>query len=228
MSTLQTLLSALLLVLSSFASVLSSPTATPVSMDQRSASVFNNGTVLGNLSATTSTLPSPGIEGNAATTQPPWAPFWMSLSTYLSSPSVYTLLDNSVYVNGFLIPDADPTTFLIFVDPSGTPDGFAKDATHVFFYKLIIPGADPNTFIPLFDDGYVLYAKDKNHVYYDDGVDNMSIVEGADPATFTALGQGYFKDKNHVYGKDGLIGGADPATSNPATFEPASFEPASP
>lgn len=67
-----------------------------------------------------------------------------------------------------------------------------------------IPGADDESFQILNKQGY---AKDKQYVYFE-----FYPLEGADPASFTALSDSYGKDDAHVYYKLAMIPGADPKT----------------
>lgn len=128
-----------------------------------------------------------------------------------------------VYSGNLLIPDADPSTFS-FVNitvggVTGGLSGYAKDATHVycantcFNRSFVLEGADPSTFVA-FGDVDFGYAKDKNHVYTDDG----RIVADADPATFVSLatptnsGSEFGRDKNAVYYSLQRVSGIDPNT----------------
>jgi DKNYY family len=144
-------------------------------------------------------------------------PLWFPISSVNNSE--YSESDNTVYLNGGEIADADPASFLIFERPDGEgPRYFSKDANHVFDGSNIVAGADPATFTPLYNAAgwFTCFAKDIHHVYeaYFGGV---SIVAGADPTTFVILSRSdsfepYTKDKNHIYTLSGVLTAADPAS----------------
>lgn len=83
------------------------------------------------------------------------------------------------------LPEADPATF----EPLAF--NLARDKNHVWLNDRIQPEADPSTLV-LVDGGRVF--KDKDSVHYAD-----QTINGADPATFTHIGSGYYRDKNHIY-----------------------------
>jgi DKNYY family protein len=144
-----------------------------------------------------------------------WIP--IASTTSQATPALYTETADAVFVNGGLIPGADPSTFLVYSSDAGFSDGIGKDARHVFLYTDTVPDADPRTFTPLYNnDGFTSFAKDHAHVYesYFDGV---SILDGADAATFKILSskdflEPYAEDVNHVYTLSGVLAGADPKT----------------
>ncbi len=88
-----------------------------------------------------------------------------------SAFDIYGTDTRAVYLEGKVIPDADPKTF---VDLN---ENYSKDAHNVYYQYQIIPGADPNTIQVISD---YEYAKDKNHVY-----DWGKVMTGVNPATFT-------------------------------------------
>ncbi len=83
------------------------------------------------------------------------------------------------------LPDADPATF----EPLAF--NLARDKNHVWLNDRIQWEADPSTLV-LVDGGRAF--KDKDSVHYAD-----QTIIGADPATFTHIGSGYYRDKNHIY-----------------------------
>ncbi len=118
--------------------------------------------------------------------------------------SAYMKDSNHVYYAGQIIADADPQTFSIitsFEIATGTGSGasptwYAKDSEHVYDQGQVVVGADPSSFTLFCGDGgeanyeyWCGYAKDKNHVYSNQpdtqGNWNFSLVESADPTTFT-------------------------------------------
>ena len=144
---------------------------------------------------------------------------------------IYAKDARSVYVNGRVLPAADPATFTVV-------DGVAKDARHVYVADIIVPNADPATYrilnlayarddkrvyrtgimledadpltFTVMDDQYGGTGKDRRHVYLD-----AKIIPGADPATYVVLGQDYGrlgKDATHVYYQGAVLPEADPAT----------------
>ncbi len=102
-----------------------------------------------------------------------------------------------------------------------TTSGFYSRFSSVFYYSKKLAGADVSTFQVFYtEDGHALFAKDKAHVY---GIDiDPFLINGADPATFSVLGQDlyttniYAKDDKHAYWFNwqdwGVINGVDPAT----------------
>jgi hypothetical protein len=83
-----------------------------------------------------------------------------------------------VYVDGALLPQADPRTFMML------NDSYGKDAAHAYFAPLgtsggyAIGNADAPTFVAL----DAAYAKDIRNVYY-----KGKQVAGADAASFTVV-----------------------------------------
>lgn len=84
-----------------------------------------------------------------------------------------------------VLPEADPATF----EPLAF--NLARDKNHVWLNDRIQWEADPSTLV-LVDGGRAF--KDKDSVHYAD-----QTINGADPATFTHIGSGYYRDKNHIY-----------------------------
>lgn len=83
-----------------------------------------------------------------------------------------------VYVEGAVIPGADPKTFVPLCGLSVDRDsscGYGKDARHVYAYTRVLPGADPRTFVSLVSNnktnladagkGWVPSAIDANAYY---------------------------------------------------------------
>ncbi len=73
------------------------------------------------------------------------------------------------------------------------------------WYKKEVTGAHFPSFqtLPWFI-GIVMYAKDKNHAYF-----QWNIISWADPLTYTLVGKSIEKDKNNVYIDSYRIAGAD-------------------
>jgi hypothetical protein len=114
---------------------------------------------------------------------------------------------NHVYVDCMVIPDADPSSFVLVGNHAIHDAAYAKDQRHVYFYAASCdstcdPATSTSDLVEIFDadaatfgpvDKYVLqpgsggiapptyYTKDKQHLY-----DSAEIIPGADPAT-TAL-----------------------------------------
>ena len=81
----------------------------------------------------------------------------------------------------------------------------------IYYYKQV-PGIDVASFQKLPHGGY--YARDKNHVYtWDVAItgENITILEGADQASFTAIGYRWGKDNHAVYYEDKIVTGLNPA-----------------
>ncbi|MES2203253.1 MAG: DKNYY domain-containing protein, partial [Patescibacteria group bacterium] len=89
---------------------------------------------------------------------------------------------NNVFWDGRIVKDADPKTFVTFVQYS-----FAKDKNHVYWRTGTIPSLDTSTFAPI-DSTYV---KDFNGVYFVcPGGDCVIKLEGADRQTFEVVQDG--------------------------------------
>lgn len=124
---------------------------------------------------------------------------------YKDKNSVYLMLSRVMTNESCILKDADPDTFEVF------GDSWSKDSKHVFYDCLSVAGADPSSFSSYTGDQRSSgYAKDSKHVYFiekacckGDGSGSVSIVSGADPATFLPLGNSetlsYAKDGSAVY-----------------------------
>jgi len=110
----------------------------------------------------------------------------------------------------------DPATF------KPLDDRFARDAVRGYYRGSVVAGSDGASFIVVSENE----ARDKSNVYYCDtyrkGQEYWSIkhlrierIEGADPATYTSIGEGYSRDRRHVYAE-----GVPFKVREPATFEP--------
>ncbi len=91
---------------------------------------------------------------------------------------------------------ADPATFKVL------DFNLAKDSTHVWKGDRIIKGADAAT-AEVIHPHWVW--KDRNRVYY-----QATIIQGADPATFRHLAQGFYRDARRVYWCNDPLPEADP------------------
>jgi hypothetical protein len=67
-----------------------------------------------------------------------------------------------------------------------------------------IAGVEVSSFEVLRKQGY---AKDRSHVWY-----RWTRIDGADPASFTALSDIYAKDRQHVFYENKVVPGADPSS----------------
>jgi hypothetical protein len=87
-----------------------------------------------------------------------------SIKTFGSCYGVvlYVLDQAHVYYDGSIIKGADPSTFEVLAY-----DDYARDRAKVYFKGKMIPEADPTSFKVLGEEAKrVIYAKDKNAVYY--------------------------------------------------------------
>src|SRR5688572_11512541 len=78
--------------------------------------------------------------------------------------------------------------------------------------ESLVKEADASSFEVIENDIHLDLAKDKNHVFKD-----ASVIEHADPSTFSQIKEYYWKDKDHVYllqfgGTECRIPNADPET----------------
>ena len=114
---------------------------------------------------------------------------------------------NSSFATGDSITklNVDSDTFIIL-----EREGYAKDASKVFWQADAIPGADPGSFElinqPIGHFGRC-YACDERSVYL-----KGLPIPGADPATFEIIDAPYAKDATNVYCGTVLISGADPSS----------------
>ncbi len=111
-----------------------------------------------------------------------------------------------------ILKDADVKTFVPL------SNFLAKDSSHVFYHEEIIKDADPNTLViasheetSKFKSG-LIFLKDKEHVYYVQGLARAEVLPNADPATFEPLSWYYSKDAKNVYFFTDIVLNADPAT----------------
>lgn len=108
-----------------------------------------------------------------------------------------------LYKNGFIVGKIDPETFSVF------GGYYFEDKNGIYWGNDLIGGAVPDkaTFVAINDkyakENYA-YAKDKNHVYF-----LGSVLDSADPKTFTIIEDNYTKDINHIYTDHSIIQGAD-------------------
>ena len=117
---------------------------------------------------------------------------------------------NLVFYNGKIFEGADSPSF-------SASNVYAKDKNHVYDHGQIVEGADPASFVELKPTGkyinpLVMYAKNKNQVYYYNTDTGTKVIKSADPNSIVFLGLEYAKDKNHVYFEGNILAGADPAT----------------
>ena len=135
----------------------------------------------------------------------------------VADPTTFKVLDglyakdnSNVYRGSEIVKNADPRTFSTIV---GSGLDYRKDYKAVYYGDTLIPGADPDTFKNLHGSRFSI---DKNYAYYTSPVPNVSIIPGADVASFTTLSEFgnefYSKDKNFVYFETGKVPEADPST----------------
>jgi hypothetical protein len=126
----------------------------------------------------------------------------------------YAISKNKVFSSGQLLKEADAATFKILKTTSGKYSEYAEDKNNVYDYTQILE-ADHNTFqavsqsaakdkntaywgslkLSIVSDPSTFiyfgtyYFKDSQHVYYvtPDANENIVILQGADPHSFTAL-----------------------------------------
>ena len=111
-------------------------------------------------------------------------------TTYLDANQDFSIVNGNLYLFGQLETDVDAATFEPVFSTTGVETQYAKDKNHVWEVD-----ADPSA----------------------GGESTLSIVSGADPATFVSLGSddpddSYFEDKNHIYTTRGVLVDADSAT----------------
>ncbi|WP_183406967.1 DKNYY domain-containing protein [Nocardioides marmorisolisilvae] len=123
--------------------------------------------------------------------------------TFTILDTTYAKDKNAVYLDGVVLPDADPGSFGLL-----EVSGYSKDATHVFMRDRVL-SEDPDHFTFLNGDGGV--TKDSAHVYWSDGT-----VLSDDPQHFAILSQDGFylfaKDGENVFVNGTAIKDADPGT----------------
>lgn len=107
---------------------------------------------------------------------------------------------NHVFINGFMIENADLETF-----GSWEWHDFFKDKNRYYYMEYEIPWVDLETF----EGGWCgYYSKDKNNVYYE-----HKVVKWADPKTFWEIttphmwfsDTDYWKDKNNCYREEKVV-----------------------
>ena len=149
---------------------------------------------------------------------------------YIPSASVYAKDGSSVFFSGEKIIGADPASFEIIKDPSGTQTSFAKDKNNVYYgahtvQRLFGRTLNPKTIVvfpsdivtgeTILKDGMGVYRFSYNN---DNSNWTMTTISGTDPITFQPLyassgEQSVFeKDKNNVYCHGSILVGADVQT----------------
>ena len=127
-------------------------------------------------------------------------------SSFVVLNDEYAKDTNAVYCGGTILDQADPSTFQLI---QGFENEYARDAQHVFIDCTAVAGLNPDTFTAL----DMFYSKDDRSVYYEEG-DISGFIAGADPKTFTILGEqtGYSNDISHVWYEKQLVPQADLST----------------
>lgn len=140
-----------------------------------------------------------------------------------------------VYYLGNVVENADPESFRVLTPHSIY--GYSKDKNNIYFNTILHRcTAMEDAHLNSFEVIALHFAKDKDHVYYDDNVivnadpdsfhvlnwddffskDRNNVYFGRKPVssiditTFEVLGAYYGKDKEHVYYEGDVIAGADP------------------
>lgn len=142
--------------------------------------------------------------------------------------SSYALDRSHVYVDGMIIPEADPATFEVF------DFTFTRDADHVFlrervfsddpahfenvapniyrdtrhvYWSADIVSDDPSNLVVVGAADFYTYFKDSTTVFV-----NGNPIEGADPATFSVVRDGFSRDATHIFYFASMIPEADVST----------------
>jgi hypothetical protein len=137
---------------------------------------------------------------------------WVSV-LQMSDP-LFTEKDGKVFMSGILISGADPATFSVAIDQTGTPIQYAKDKYHVYYIDAVwdehnrlvvikieaIP-ANPEDFTPLFGAPLKPTLSDTE----------LSSIIGPN-ANYNCLYYSYAKDHKSVFSQDYKIADADPIT----------------
>lgn len=137
------------------------------------------------------------------------------------SESQYYKDNHYVYFRDKIIAGADPSTFIalsVAEAAGGNDNEWAKDLNNVYDFGDIVAGADPVTFTTVYNG----VMKDKNYIWIYGGpsADSRSPFYGADPRTFSYVGERFYKDKDKVYSLNSKpLEGADPPTFVPLTHE---------
>ncbi len=105
------------------------------------------------------------------------------LDTYRSSQDYFTTRRSRIFV----VKDADPASFK-YLD-----EGYAKDASHVFYEGVAFPVKDVNSF-ELLQYGF---ARDRVHGYY-----RQTVVPGSVGRSFAVVDDHYSKDSANVFFSD--------------------------
>jgi hypothetical protein len=95
--------------------------------------------------------------------------------------------DETVFINGYKLKEADPKTFEI------VEEWFSKDRERVYYGSQEIKEIDPETFEMI---GSGEYVKDNDSIAY---ASRGNVVTEANMETFEVMFDGYAKDKNNVY-----------------------------
>jgi DKNYY family len=149
------------------------------------------------------------------------------------SINYYAKDKNRVYLDGHVIPGADPATFrivqrdslwrdarhifdgtsIISDDPENFEylpgKNFCKDRQAVRYYRSsrIVPGVDPAKFQRLTAEDQADYYSDGVTLFY-----GTAVIRGAKASKFTYISHGYCHDGTRIYYEDRPMDGADLAT----------------
>lgn len=121
-----------------------------------------------------------------------------------SNPASFCFKDSQhVYGDGFLLPGANPKTFVVL----GENGNYGKDDSHVYWIVVGEEGPDPHQLVGADTSSFVVFpspfdyfAKDKNYVYSYGGIPITEVQ--LDPSSFSFIERGepfYAKDKNGVF-----------------------------
>ena len=140
----------------------------------------------------------------------------------------YALDTSHVFYDGIPIPDSDPSTFEILKPPfsrdskhvytsgntfSDDPVNFeilgeniSRDSHHIYWDAEVISD-DPSHLVVIGNSGLYTYLKDLRMVFV-----YGNPIQGADPATFEVIADGFSRDASHIFYFDEIIPQADSAT----------------
>jgi hypothetical protein len=117
-----------------------------------------------------------------------------------------------VYSNGRILPNRDPTSFVVLGKSEYGHPTYTKDKNNVYVAQDILVGADPATFEVI----SASYAKDAKRAYWE-GIP----IRNADVASFTVFevsgiqSEWWSKDARSIFYTDDTVPLADPATFRP-------------
>jgi hypothetical protein len=123
---------------------------------------------------------------------------WAVSRSFEQLSTLFARDSQNVYFSGEKLDAADPWTIEVFNLT------YAKDKNNVFNYEWVIEWIHATSFKRYNDSDYF---GDKNGVYFTREL--FVKVEGADAATFIALGNWYAKDRNNIYHQESILNNFD-------------------